>query len=69
MVKAIAAGPTSALLASKRIVARITGGEARSLAEVLAAEAVAQGAASRTRDYAEGFTAFLEKRKPTFTGR
>ncbi|HVW33496.1 MAG TPA: enoyl-CoA hydratase-related protein [Acidimicrobiia bacterium] len=67
LVAKIAAGPTQAFLHSKRLVARIAGG-GLSLDEVLAAEAAAQGAASRTRDYAEGITAFQEKRKPTFTG-
>ena len=64
----LAAGPTEAFLLSKDLVARITGG-GLTLHEVLAAEAAAQGAASRTHDYGEGITAFLEKRKPAFTGR
>lgn len=68
LVATIGAGPTAAFLLSKRIVARIVDGEV-SLDDVLAAEAAAQGAASRTQDYGEGMTAFLEKRKPTFTGR
>jgi enoyl-CoA hydratase/carnithine racemase len=33
------------------------------------AENVAQGELGRTADYAEGFRAFQEKRRPTFTGR
>ena len=68
LVATIGAGPTSTFLLSKRIVARITDGE-MTLDDVLAAEAEAQGAASRTHDYGEGMTAFQEKRKPTFTGR
>ena len=68
LVATIAAGPTAAFLASKNIVRQVAVGGV-SLDEVLAAEAVAQGAASRSRDYAEGMTAFQEKRKPTFTGR
>ena len=64
----LAAGPTEAFLLSKDLVARIAGG-GLTLHEVLAAEAAAQGAASRTHDYGEGITAFLEKRKPAFTGR
>ncbi len=68
LVATIAAGPTQAFLHSKRIVTRITDGEA-SLDDVLAAEAAAQGAAARTHDYGEGITAFQEKRKPTFSGR
>ena len=68
LVAAIAAGPTSAFVASKNIVARVAAG-GMSLEEVLAAEAAGQGAASRTHDYGEGISAFQEKRKPTFTGR
>jgi enoyl-CoA hydratase/carnithine racemase len=64
----IAAGPTAAFMASKNIVRRVAAG-GLSLDDVLAAEAEAQGAASRTRDYGEGITAFQEKRKPTFTGQ
>jgi len=64
----IAAGPTATFLLSKDLVARIAAG-GLSLDDVLAAEAAAQGAASRTADYAEGMTAFQEKRRPTFTGR
>ena len=68
LVTKIAAGPTSAFVASRNIVQQVAAG-GLSLDEVLTAEAVAQGAASRTEDYREGMTAFLEKRKPTFTGR
>lgn len=68
LAAAIAAGPTSAFLASKDLVARIAT-EGLPLDEVLAAEAAAQGAAARTHDYGEGITAFQEKRKPTFTGQ
>ena len=65
---AIAAGPTAAFALSKELVGRITGG-GLTLDAVLTAEAAAQGAAGRTRDYGEGITAFQEKRKPAFTGR
>jgi 2-(1,2-epoxy-1,2-dihydrophenyl)acetyl-CoA isomerase len=68
LVATIAAGPTSAFVASKDIVRQVAAGGV-SLDEVLAAEAVAQGAAARTDDYTEGITAFQEKRKPTFSGR
>ena len=66
--RAVASGPTAAFAESKRIVHRLTSG-GLSLSEVLGAEAAAQSRASRTNDYVEGFTAFLEKRTPTFHGR
>ena len=68
MAASIARGPTSAFLESKRLV-RTIGDGSLSLTEVLAAEAAAQGRASRTHNYQEGISAFQEKRKPTFTGR
>jgi 2-(1,2-epoxy-1,2-dihydrophenyl)acetyl-CoA isomerase len=40
-----------------------------SLTDLLAAEAAAQGRASRTHDYQDGISAFQEKRRPAFTGR
>ncbi len=39
------------------------------LDEQLALEETLQGEAGRTEDYAEGVRAFVEKRKPVFTGR
>lgn len=68
MAAAVAAGPTAAFLLSKRLVGRIQD-EGLALDDVLAAEAKAQGEASRTHDYAEGIGAFQEKRAPKFTGR
>ncbi|MFZ0130314.1 MAG: enoyl-CoA hydratase/isomerase family protein [Candidatus Dormiibacterota bacterium] len=68
LARAIAGGPTAAFLESKRIV-RLIADTSPSLADLLAAEAAAQGRASRTHDYQEGISAFQEKRKPTFTGR
>ena len=67
MVMSIAKGPTQALLESKRIISGIID-DGSSLAEVLEAEAAAQGRMAGTPDYVEGITAFLEKRKPTFNG-
>lgn len=68
MAGGVAGGPTASFVASKRIVAQIGDGRS-SLGEVLAAEATAQGAASRSADYREGMTAFQQKRPPSFTGR
>jgi enoyl-CoA hydratase/carnithine racemase len=67
LASTVARGPTAAFLESKRIVRRILD-EAPSFSELLAAEAAAQGRASRTHDYQDGIAAFQEKRKPTFTG-
>ena len=67
VARQVSAGPTAAFLASKRLV-RAIADEGLSLADVLRAEAAAQGAASRTADYREGIGAFQEKRTPTFTG-
>lgn len=67
LAASIARGPTAAFKESKAIVRRILD-EPSSLADVLAAEAAAQGRASRTHDYQDGISAFQEKRKPTFTG-
>ena len=67
LTAAIARGPTAAFLESKRLVRHITD-EHPSFTELLAAEAAAQGRASRTHDYQDGIAAFQEKRKPAFTG-
>ena len=64
----LADGPTRAFVESKRLVGDLRARRGLDTA-LLAAEAAAQGAASRTQDYIEGFTAFQAKRPPTFTGR
>ena len=64
----IARGPTAAFLESKRLTRRILD-EGPTFTELLAAEAAAQGRASRTHDYQDGITAFQEKRRPSFTGK
>ena len=62
-----AQGPTMAFRTSKTLVRRIEDEHLR-LEEVLTAEAAAQGAASQTADYREGFSAFQTKREPKFIG-
>ena len=57
----IAAGPIGTFAMSKRLV-RASSTNGLAFADVLAAEAAAQGAAAGTPDYVEGMTAFLEKR-------
>ena len=59
---------TQAFLASKQLVARIRD-ERLALWESVGVENAAQAALCDTDDYREGFAAFQEKRKPTFTGR
>ncbi|MDT0164986.1 enoyl-CoA hydratase-related protein [Actinotalea sp. AC32] len=68
LVADVAEGPTAAFVESKRIVGGLRELRGASPA-LLDAEARAQGAASRTHDYAEGFVAFQQKRSPRFTGR
>jgi len=68
MALSVAQGPTLAFQTSKRLVQRILD-EHLTLEEVLGAEAAAQGAASRTDDYREGFSAFQARRQPEFHGR
>jgi 2-(1,2-epoxy-1,2-dihydrophenyl)acetyl-CoA isomerase len=60
----IAAGPTLALGAVKRLM-----DGTMTLPEHLEAERAAFVAATGTADFAEGVTAFLNRRKPAFTGR
>lgn len=65
LATSLAAGPTRALAMTRRHCWRAL---EDGFEEQLAAEAEAQGAAARTRDFREGITAFREKRAPQFRG-
>ena len=66
MAARLAAGPTRGLGLTKRA---IQAAAANDLDAQLDLERDLQREAGRTADYAEGVTAFLEKRQPRFTGR
>ncbi|MFW5918997.1 MAG: enoyl-CoA hydratase/isomerase family protein [Halanaeroarchaeum sp.] len=65
-VEPIAAGPTVALAASKRLVRKGLDG---SLETAIENEGDAQAAVMETDDHREGVAAFLERREPEFEGR
>jgi 2-(1,2-epoxy-1,2-dihydrophenyl)acetyl-CoA isomerase len=62
----LAALPTRGLGLTKRL---LNGSFDKALPDQLAAEAFAQETAGKTADHFEGVRAFIEKRKPDFTGR
>jgi 2-(1,2-epoxy-1,2-dihydrophenyl)acetyl-CoA isomerase len=62
-----AAGATAAFRASKRLISRLRD-ERLGLWASVAEENAVQAALCDTADYREGFAAFQQKRKPTFTG-
>ncbi len=66
-VAVLAKGPVLAFAESKRLVREVSD-TAIDLDRILDLEAGAQTRASRTKDYTEGFTAFLERREPLFRG-
>jgi 2-(1,2-epoxy-1,2-dihydrophenyl)acetyl-CoA isomerase len=66
MVEAFATAPTVGLGLTKRA---IQAAAVNSLDQQLDLERDLQREAGRTPDYAEGVSAFLEKRSPGFTGR
>ena len=63
--KALAAGPTLAYVRSRELIMGSFGSDP---VEQMAAEAEGIFAAGTTHDFAEGITAFIEKRRATFTG-
>ncbi len=60
-----AAGPTTAFLASKRLIAQLRD---ERLWDAVAAETRGQAELRDTADYREGFAAFQQKRRPQFLG-
>ena len=66
LAERLASGPTVALALTKRAIEAASG---NSLSQQLDIERDLQAEAGRTRDFVEGITAFLEKRKPEFRGR
>jgi enoyl-CoA hydratase/carnithine racemase len=68
IVSRVAGGATGAFVASKELVAQIRD-RRLGLWESMEAENKAQAALCDSEDYAEGFKAFQEKRKPVFAGR
>ncbi len=65
LVERMAAGPTRSYASSKRALNQFIYGD---LDAQLGLEAELQHALGRTKDFAEGTTAFVEKRAPAFTG-
>jgi 2-(1,2-epoxy-1,2-dihydrophenyl)acetyl-CoA isomerase len=66
VVERIASGPPIALSMTKRM---LDSASASSLAQALEAEAIAQNVNLGTKDMAEAFVAFRERRAPQFQGR
>ena len=66
MARQLATMPTRALALTKQALNKSMGADYRT---ALAVEEEMQREAGKTSDYAEGVRAFLEKRKPAYTGR
>lgn len=66
LAERLAAGPTAAYAKTKRLLNEAVN---RTLAEQLLAEQDSFAASTMTADFAEGVRAFVEKRKPKFSGR
>ena len=66
VARRLAAGPTTAIGLTKRLLNRAEDG---TLSDALAVEAALQDVSGRTDDHAEGVAAFGEKRDPEFSGR
>jgi 2-(1,2-epoxy-1,2-dihydrophenyl)acetyl-CoA isomerase len=66
LAEKIASGPTQAFGRAKELMQQ---GLSNDLAKQIELEIAAQREASKSADYREGLTAFLEKRTPDFTGR
>lgn len=66
--KTVAQGATQAFVASKQLVAQVRD-ERLGLWASMTNENAEQARLCGTSDYAEGFAAFQQKRKPTFTGK
>ena len=66
LATSLAAGPTLGLGLTKRLIQEAA---TNSLDQQLDLERDCQRQAGRSKDYAEGVTAFIEKRKPGFTGQ
>lgn len=66
LAKQLATMPTKGLALTKRALNSSLGNDLNAQLDV---EAELQGVAGKTADFAEGVKAFLEKRKPVYTGR
>ncbi|HMC55934.1 MAG TPA: 2-(1,2-epoxy-1,2-dihydrophenyl)acetyl-CoA isomerase PaaG [Gemmatimonadaceae bacterium] len=66
LTRHLATMPTRALALTKKL---LNASASNALSEQLAMEEEMQRQAGRTADYAEGVSAFLQKRKPSYTGR